>query len=147
MDTAKEIMKLCQQYKDVFPHIRYDYIQRNINNTILAIDNDILVGFIIYHIYSKTSSGLGIVTRKGDIQLSQIAVSKQGSGVANNLFKQLENFSFANNINRIVLSVRSENTRARRFYENVGMEEAGKKMWALSIPGTIYIKYLVSRFI
>lgn len=129
------------EHKQFFPHIRADYLRRAVNEgRVLTLhDGQRLIGVIIYMIYSTSRpTQMG---NRGDIQLAQIVIHPDyyGTGVAMILFDQLEDLGNSIGSRRIVLSVRTENTRAIAFYKKLGMECIGEKSWSYGkIPGLIF---------
>ena len=129
---VKTIYKTFRLNKDVFPHIRSDYIRRACEEGRCIYHSGVV---IIWQQYQK-SVRLGSVTIPRDsIMLHQIVNSTDQRGTAADVFRR-----FADALKRpIYLSVRGSNVRARRFYEKVGMKPIGSITWSNgSIPGVIY---------
>ena len=75
--------------------------------------------------------------KKGDTVLHQIANDDPGSGNAKVI---LQNF-FEWCPRDVFLSVRSDNTKACLFYEQIGMTLVGETSWARgTLPGKVYVK-------
>lgn len=129
-DTVWNIFKNNKKY---FPHIRTDYLKRNIAKGQVVLDQDVV---IVYNIYKrKQRLNEEILAQPGDCILHQIvAKNKNGSAkeVLHKFFKHINT--------RVFLSVRSENDIAKRFYEKNGMLKIGDTSWSKGkIPGDIYL--------
>ena len=129
-DTVWNIFKNNKKY---FPHIRTDYLKRNIAKGQVVLDQDVV---IVYNIYKrKQRLNEEILAQPGDCILHQIvAKNKNGSAkeVLHKFFKHINT--------RVFLSVRSENDIAKRFYEKNGMLKMGDTSWSKGkIPGDIYL--------
>lgn len=152
MDKAKEIYQLFIKHKAVFPHIRFDYLKRMlVKRQIITCyeEEGRLVGALVWMQYKVTAShALGC---KGDIQIKQIVVdpAEQGRCVAGGLFDVIEHIARKRNASRLCLSVRASNRRACRFYEKMGMQKVGERVWkekGQDLPGYVYVKNLVETF-
>ena len=129
-DTVWNIFKNNKKY---FPHIRTDYLKRNIAKGQVVLDQDVV---IVYNIYKrKQRLREEILAQPGDCILHQI-VAKNRNGSAKEVLHK-----FFKHINtRVFLSVRSENDIAKRFYEKNGMLKIGDISWSKgTIPGDIYL--------
>ena len=102
IDNLDEIMDVFKQYKDIFPHIRSDKIQRMIeSNNVVWEEKGI---DYLQSLSEKTTSWKIRSPQKGDCILHQIAAKNQimdGSGK-----RVFENFMKFNANRDIVLSVR-----------------------------------------
>lgn len=129
-DTVWNIFKNNKKY---FPHIRTDYLKRNIARGQVVLDQDVI---IVYNIYKrKQRLNDDILAQPGDCILHQI-VAKNRNGSA----KEVLNKFFKHINTRVFLSVRSENDIAKKFYEKNGMLKIGNTSWAKgTIPGDIYL--------
>tara|TARA_Y100001936_G_scaffold241518_1_gene277482 strand:- start:462 stop:893 length:432 start_codon:yes stop_codon:yes gene_type:complete len=129
-DTVWNIFKNNKKY---FPHIRTDYLKRNIARGQVVLDQDVI---IVYNIYKrKQRLNDDILAQPGDCILHQI-VAKNRNGSA----KEVLNRFFKHINTRVFLSVRSENDIAKKFYEKNGMLKIGNTSWAKgTIPGDIYL--------
>ncbi len=121
--------------RDVFPHIRTDYLKRQIkNNNVIYYEGVIL----IFGEYKRRGTLGDFQYNKGDLIIHQILNSRKGNGNARIIMNR---FITANDTQSrsIILSVRSANTRARRFYEKMGMSVVGNISWSKgTIGGKIY---------
>jgi ribosomal protein S18 acetylase RimI-like enzyme len=130
-DVIKSIFAPHQ--KTYFPHIRTDYIARKIESGNIIFEDGVVIVFGVYKRKQKIGNQQA---EKGDAHIGQIVVQHQGNG---NASKVLNKFFTEMNTN-VWLTVRSENTRARAFYEKNGMKNVGDINWSSgTIPGTIYL--------
>lgn len=134
---ARETYKLFRRYPDIFPHIRYDYIQRTlyeVGGALLALSvetSSVISGALIYKIY-KRNSGLA---KKGDILICQIVALERRKGIGSTLMNCLPT-----NVDAYV-TVRASNIAACDFYLKHGFSRAGTTSWAKgSISGLIFKK-------
>ena len=129
-DTVWNIFKNNKKY---FPHIRTDYLKRNIARGQVVLDQDVI---IVYNIYKrKQRLNDDILAQPGDCILHQI-VAKNRNGSAKEVLNRF--FKYINT--RVFLSVRSENDIAKKFYEKNGMLKIGNTSWAKgTVPGDIYL--------
>ena len=130
-----EIMDVFKQYKDVFPHVRSDKIQRMIESENLVWEEDVL---ITYNHYQRRQR-VGIYeAQKVDCILHQIAAKNQGDGSGKRVFERFIKF---NNGRDIILSVRSENDRAIKFYKDNGFEDVADIEWGKTkqVKGKVYV--------
>lgn len=131
------ILQLFKTYKSVFPYLRADYLTRKITAGQVIWDNGVVIIFNTYKVNRRLGSKLtGVLIHKGDIMLSEMASTTQGSGIAGRI---LDDFIHEHPTQYIWLTVRTDNERACRFYERHGMTFAGALFWAQeTIPGCIY---------
>ena len=130
IEEAKEVYSIVSQYKDIFPHVRYDYINRKINANRCILDSGVTMTFTIY----RRAQQVGIDNRrhriraeKGDIMIHQVASKNAGDGNAKIVFEKFLKQDFKGR--RIWLQVRQDNERAIKFYEKIGMQRAGTVFW------------------
>lgn len=129
-ETIKEIF---YKHKKWFPHVRTDYMKRMIAKEQMIYDDGIIITF--HHAKRKQTIG-DVQVRKGDTVLHQIANGDPGSGYAKVV---LQNF-FEWCPRDVFLSVRSDNTKACKFYEDIGMKLVGETSWAKgTLPGKVYV--------
>ena len=122
-----------KKYGTVFPHIRSDYLKRQIKNKNVIFENGVILIFNKY----KRRGKLGTTEyNKGDVIIHQILNSKVGNGNASRVFKK---FCSLTTKCRLLLTVRSSNRLARRFYERQNMKIEGDISWKNNtIGGKIY---------
>ena len=149
MNHAKEtdfeaVKEIFYQHKEWFPHIRTDYMKREIAKGNLIYDNDVVITYNFYkRNYKLDKSSMGDVSQKiimqaNDCILHQIA-AKHKNGSASDALQRFFNWTGR----RVWLSVRSDNPVAKAFYERNNMELVGKTSWTKdgvknALPGDIY---------
>ena len=126
------IWSIFKKYKNVFPHIRTDYLKRQIKNRNVIFENNVVLVTSKY----KRKVNLGNRTfDKNTIIIHQIVNDDVGNGCSSVLIKK-----FLNEVrNKIILTVRKSNKIARRFYEKNNFKEVSKIFWSNNqIEGVIY---------
>ena len=138
MNHAKEIdfesvKEIFYQHKTWFPHIRTDYMKREIAKGNLIYDNDVVITYKFY----KRKQRIGeVIAQQGDCILHQIA-AKHKNGSAS---KALQKFFEFVEPRRVFLSVRSDNEIAKKFYIKNNMKLVGSTTWAKgTLPGDVYL--------
>ena len=148
IDDFDNIMGVFKQYGDLFPHIRGDKITTMIENNNVVWEDEVLITYNWYK--RKQKLGLleqddsGIYSKipyegqEGDCILHQIAAKNQGDGSGKKVF---ERFLKYNNGRDVILSVRSENKRARSFYEKYGFKIVSDIEWGKEkqVKGKVYV--------
>ena len=134
----KDFDKIWSEFKknrDIFPHIRSDYVKRQIKkNNVIFQDGVVL----IYNKY-KRSGRLGTTEyKKDDVIIHQILNCEMGNGNATKVMQLFIIFKLGLQRN-CRLTVRSSNSRARSFYERQEMKIMGDISWKdNTIEGKIY---------
>ena len=138
MNHAKEIdfesvKEIFYQHKTWFPHIRTDYMKRQIAQGNLIYDNDVVITYKFY----KRKQRIGeVIAQQGDCILHQIA-AKHKNGSAS---KALQKFFEFVEPRRVFLSVRGDNEIAKKFYVKNNMKLVGTTTWAKgTLPGEVYL--------
>ena len=131
-DAVKDIF---YQHKEWFPHIRTDYMRREIAAGHLILDNDVI---ITYNYYKRKQKIGNIQAQQGDCVLHQIAAKNKGT--ASQVLQRF--FKWTNR--RVFLSVRSDNLIAKKFYKKNNMKIVGQTSWAKdgvknALPGDVYM--------
>lgn len=134
------IYKLFYERKNIFPHIRKDYLVKMITENKCIYEEEAVVIYSIYKV--ATHIGFNTRTTVGDCTLKQI-IGVQGKGKTseflNRFYKYLN--SIPNYSGNLYLSVRHDNERAKKFYERNGMEHVDNTSWSNgTILGDIYFK-------
>ena len=152
LDNLEEIMDVFKQYKDVFPHVRSDKIERLVKSENVVWEENVLITYNWY----KRKTKLGLIERsmfegtlqeyvklpyeaqEGDCILHQIAAKNQGDGSGKRVFERFIKF---NNGRDIILSVRSENDRSIKFYKDNGFEDVADIEWGKTkqVKGKVYV--------
>ena len=131
-DAVKDIF---YQHKEWFPHIRTDYMRREIAAGHLILDNDVI---ITYNYYKRKQKIGDVQAQQGDCVLHQIAAKNKGT--ASQVLQRF--FKWTNR--RVFLSVRSDNIIAKKFYKKNNMKIVGQTSWAKdgvknALPGDVYM--------
>ena len=128
----EKVKEIFYQHKQWFPHVRTDYMRREIDKGHIVLDREVI---ITYNFYKKKQLIGNVLAQQGDCILHQIAAkNKDGSAseVLQRFFKWTER--------RVFLSVRSDNLIAKKFYEKNNMKLIGKTSWARgTLPGDVYL--------
>ena len=145
LDNLDEIMNVFKQYGDTFPHIRKDKIETMIEFHNVIWEEDVLITYNHYKrkqrvaMMSKKNRVLSAYeAQKGDCILHQIAAKNQGDGSGKRVF---ERFIEYNKGRDIVLSVRTENDRAIKFYKKNGFIKVSDIEWGRDkqVKGQVYL--------
>lgn len=135
-EQAKEIYEIFRKRADIFPHIRYDYLQRAINGGRCVYQDGVVIIFSIYK--KRTRVGTCGIPRN-NCMLHQIVNGNEGNGNAKAVLKQFLAYISSLNLPAVWLSVRADNNRATKFYERNGFVEVGTVKWMNgTLAGTIY---------
>ena len=131
-DVVKDIF---YQHKQWFPHIRTDYIRREIAKGHLILDNDVVIA---YNYYKRKQKIGDVQAQQGDCVLHQIEAKNKGT--ASQVLQRF--FKWTNR--RVFLSVRSDNVIAKVFYERNNMRLIGQTSWTKdgvknALPGDVYM--------
>ena len=137
-DDFHEISELFKKNRKLFPHIRMGYLLRSIQQNECIYTDGVV---IIFKIHQRTVRiGNKTKSRKGDCHLNQIvATARDGSAskILNQFFHYISLLPHASGV--IFLNVRSENDRAKKFYERNGMKLIDKTSWSDGkIEGDVY---------
>ena len=143
-EQFREIYDIFKKYKEIFPHIRQDYLKR-----MIAADNVIYKdGVVIIFQKYKKATRLGDVTVKaGTYILHQIVNANQGNGKTKAVWEEFLNKVVEDPDSQgIVLTVRSNNLRACKLYENLGFNRAGNIDWKSGeIKGSVYTLNIIHK--
>lgn len=135
-EQAKEIYEIFRKRADIFPHIRYDYLQRAINGGRCVYQDGVVIIFSIYK--KRTRVGTCGIPRN-NCMLHQIVNGNEGNGNAKAVLKQFLAYISSLNLPAVWLSVRADNNRATKFYERNGFVEVGTVKWMNgTLAGIIY---------
>ena len=128
-----KVKSIFYTHKKWFPHVRTDYMKRMIAKQQLILEDGILITF--HHAKRKQTIG-DVHVRKGDTVLHQIASDSPGSGTAQSILNKFFEYCPRD----VFLSVRSDNEKACKFYEQIGMSLVGETSWARgTLPGKVFV--------
>ena len=134
-DDYQDIMNVFKIHKEIFPHIRGDKIQKLIDSKNIVWENGVLITWNRYKRKQRIGNYQG---QKGDCILHQIAARDQGNGSAKKVFEK--SIWDGNKNSDVILSVRSSNKRARKFYEKYNFKVVSDISWGKTkqIKGKVY---------
>lgn len=132
VQNAHEVYKDFSSRKDIFPHIRKDYVER------MCAQGSVIrckgVSIIFYQYKRRVSLG-NTYASKGNYILHQIINTGQGNGMASRVFDAWISTLDSD----LFLTVRANNMSARRFYKRKGFQKVGDISWAKgTVPGIVY---------
>lgn len=135
-EQAKEIYEIFRKRADIFPHIRYDYLQRAINSNRCVYEDGVVIIFSIYK--KRTKVGTCGIPRN-NCMLHQIVNGNEGNGKAKDVLLRFLAYISSLNLPAVWLSVRADNERATKFYERNGFLQVGTVKWLNgTLAGLIY---------
>ena len=138
-DDFLEISELFKNNRKLFPHLHIkSHVHSSIQQNNCIFTDGVVIIFKIHkrvvRVGNKTKS------RKGDCHLNQIvATARDGSAskILNQFFNYIGLLPHCSGI--IYLNVRSENERAKKFYERNGMKLIDRTSWSDGkIEGDVY---------
>ena len=134
LEDFEKIKEIFYQYRDIFPHIRTDYIRRELEAGHVIFEDGIIITFNFYRKPQKIGT---IEARPGHCILHQIVKDKHNKEAnASKVLKSFLEWTKAD----VWLSVRRDNTVAKKFYEKNGMVKKGEIDWADGkLPGDVYL--------
>jgi hypothetical protein len=134
IEEIKEIYAIFAQYKDVFPHIRFDYLQRKINSGCCVYENDVVITYTVYKRKQRIGDNCAI---KGEVMLHQIVNANPSNGKSAEVLNRF--FEHTVEGKPVWLTVRTDNKRAIKFYEKIGFEDMGNIYWMKGkLPGKVF---------
>jgi hypothetical protein len=136
LDQLDEIYSHFYNCRQWFPHIRKDYVQRNISANNVIYDNGVI---IIFNQYKRKQRIGTVCANRGDFILHQILNPFRDANkttTASDVIKQFcEECS-----SDVYLSVRADNDRAIKFYSKNGFVLAGTTSWMNgTLPGLVFL--------
>ena len=136
LSELNTIYGLFACHREVFPHVRQDYLRRRIEARQCVYEDGVVITFRQYR--KRTRVG-GLDIPSGAIMLHQIANTKQFNGAGSRVFDRFFDEIVVPSHGDLYLTVRTENTVACQFYERHGMKRVGIVAWSDgTIPGLIY---------
>lgn len=136
LDQLDEIFSHFYNCREWFPHIRKDYVERNIRAGNVIYDNGII---IIFNQYKRRQRIGNVEAIRGDFILHQILNPYRNTDRRIDASETLAQFCAECKTN-VYLSVREENDRACHFYLKNGFQQVGKIAWMNgSLPGLVFL--------
>jgi len=137
-DDFLEILELFKKNRKLFPNIRKGYLLRSIQQNECIFSDGVVIIFKIHR--RTTQTGNLTKSQISDCHLNQIvATTRDGraSKVLNQFFDYISLLPYTSGV--IYLNVRSENDRAKKFYERNGMKLIDQTSWSNGkIKGDVY---------
>ena len=133
MEHFESIWEIFSSHrKTVFPHIRQDYVKRQIAGGNVIFESGVV---IIFNTYKRRQLLGKAHAEKDDVVLHQIVVKQQGKGKASRVIQKF--FKYVGTT--VFLTVRKSNVVARSFYERNGMKVVSKITWSNgALPGLVF---------
>lgn len=129
---VERVYNIMRSYKTIFPHIRTDYVKRMIQRKKCIFKHGVVITFNKYKRKQKIGS---LYAKKGDWVLHQIASERIGNIKTRGVVEDFLNYVDGD----LWLTVRCSNTRAKKFYERMGMKRICGITWAKGkIKGDVY---------
>ena len=133
LSDFEEVKNIFYQYRDIFPHIRTDYLTRQIEGGHCIFKDGVV---ITYNFYKRPQQIGTVLAAKFDCILHQIVKDTNKYTSASSVLKEF--FEYAKT--DVWLSVRRDNVVAKKFYEKNGMKLVGECSWAdETLPGDVYL--------
>ena len=134
IEEIKEIYAIFAQHKDVFPHIRFDYLQRKIDSGSCVYEDDVVITYNVYKRKQRIGDNYAV---KGEVMLHQIVNANPSNGKSSDVLQGF--FEHTVEGKTVWLTVRSDNKRAIKFYEKIGFEDMGDVYWMKGkLPGKVF---------
>ena len=129
----EEVKNIFYQYKDIFPHIRTDYMMRQIEGGHCILQDSVV---ITYNFYKRPQRIGTVLAGKYHCILHQIVKDTNKYTSASRVLKEFFEFVQTD----VWLSVRRDNIVAKKFYEKNNMKLVGECSWAdKKLPGDVYL--------
>ena len=133
-----DVYELFKKNRELLPHRRMGHIARKIEERRCIFTDGVV---IIFEIHEKSVQvGKNTKSEKSDCHLNQILTTKNdgsASKILNQFFNYIGLLPHASGV--IYLNVRSENDRAKKFYERNGMKLIDQTSWSDGkIKGDVY---------
>ena len=129
----EEVKNIFYQYKDIFPHIRTDYMMRQIEGGHCILQDSVV---ITYNFYKRPQRIGTVLAGKFHCILHQIVKDTNKYTSASSVLKEFFEYTKTD----VWLSVRRDNAVAKKFYEKNGMKLVGECSWAdETLPGDVYL--------
>ena len=133
LSDFEEVKNIFYQYRDIFPHIRTDYLTRQIVGGHCIFKGGIV---ITYNFYKRPQQIGTVLAGKFNCILHQIVKDTNKYTSASSVLKEFFEYVKTD----VWLSVRRDNIVAKKFYEKNGMKLVGECSWAdETLPGDVYL--------
>ena len=143
-DDFIEIYELFKKNRKLLPHIRMGHIARKIAERRCIFTDGVVIIFEILE--NKVEIGKNTESQFSDCHLNQI-VSEKRDGSATRILNQFFEFigilPYTSGV--IFLNVKSDNKRAKKFYEKNGMKLIDKTTWTDGDKGVDVYQKIVKK--
>ena len=134
LQDKADVWDIFKKHRDIFPHLRTDYLKRQIVVDNVIFDEGVV---IVNNEYKRQVKLNNKVFKKGTYIIHQIVNSVRGNGNATKVLKKFLNSLI--NVQSCILTVRKSNMVARKFYERMGFKKVDTISWSnKTIKGIIY---------
>jgi len=134
----KEIVKIFQQYPDIFPRGYFRFLSGNLEkheqNGTLIYKNGVVLTYTKYK--KRVNKYKKYKIKKGDVKLNQLVNKNQGNGKARTIFLA---FMKKHSNTNLLLDVRADNKKAIRFYRKNGFNKIADTKFG-DIKGIVMLK-------
>jgi len=128
------VWNIFKKHRSIFPHIRTDYLKRQICRKNVIFDEGVV---IVNNEYKRKVKLNKKVFEKGTYIIHQIVNSVQGNGKASKVLNKFLNS--LTNVRKCILTVRKSNLTAIKFYEKNGFKKVDTISWSnKTIKGIVY---------
>jgi len=135
IEEIKEVYGIFHKHKEIFPHVRFDYLQRKIDSGCCVYDDGVVITYTIYK--RKNRIWNQNVANKGDVMLHQIVNANPSNGKSSDVLQGFFEHTVEGKI--VWLTVRADNKRAIKFYEKIGFDDMGDIYWMKGkLPGKVF---------
>ena len=135
IEEIKEVYAIFHKHKDVFPHIRFDYLQRKINSDCCVYEDGVVITYTVYKRKQRIGDNNHAV--RGDVMLHQIVNANLSNGKSAEVLQRFFEHTVEGKL--VWLTVRTDNKRAIKFYEKIGFEDMGDIYWMKGkLPGKVF---------
>ena len=130
------IWNVFKQNRSIFPHIRTDYLKRQVIANNVVFEDGII---IVNNRYQRRVTLNKKVFEKDTYIIHQVVNSKKGNGIAENILTRFLTELKIGGVKKCILTVRKSNLRARQFYKKLGFRMVDTISWSKNrIKGIVY---------
>lgn len=137
---VKEIVKIFQQYPDVFPRGYFRFLSGTLDkhekNGTLIYRNGVVLTYTKYKV-NRSDMYKKFKVKKGDIKINQLVNKNQGNGKAKKVFLS---FLKKHKKTDLILDVRSNNKKAIRFYRKNGFKKIADTSFGKDMKGIVMLR-------
>lgn len=137
--VIEEAMAIIDLYPDIFPHMYKQGFRLvgRIQKGNLILQDGVVITFSHYSQNGKLSKNATTFKKKGDFIIHQIASDRKIKGATQKVLDLFVEYCRDKHAENIILTVRKDNTRARKFYERNGFKYDSDIHWTSKKTGII----------